>query len=66
MSEAERKALVLSGLSHRYQDYKIVKSMHPAKIYDVHIQTGFSIYFIQKCRKICGKNQTNKDHDSRI
>jgi len=58
MTEVERNALILSGLSQRYEDYKTVKSMRPATIYDVHIRTGFSIYFIQKCRKICGKKQT--------
>lgn len=54
MTQPERIALIKAGISWRYQDYQKVIKLHPATIHDIRAETGFSVYFITKCREIAG------------
>ena len=61
MTDAERKSLILAGISARYQDYKQVKKMSDLTIWEIQAETNFSVYFITKCRKIAGWKRQKKD-----
>ena len=61
MTDAERKSLILSGISARYQDYKQVKKMSDLTIWEIQAETNFSVYFITKCRKIAGKQKKKNE-----
>lgn len=61
MTDAERKLLILAGISARYEDYKQVKKMSDSPIWEIQAETNFSVYFITKCRKIAGWKRRKKD-----
>lgn len=62
MDKNEKIALIKAGISHRHEDYERVKAMANEPLCRIEIETGFSQYFITKCRKIAGwtrrKNET--------
>jgi len=42
MTDAERKSLILAGISARYEDYKNVKKMSDLTIWEMHAKTNLS------------------------
>lgn len=54
MTDHEKTALVKAGISTRHEDYQRVKEIKDKPLYHIEIQTGYSRYFITKCRKIAG------------
>lgn len=61
MSQKEKNALILAGISGRYSDYQRVKEMLNETLNSIEAETGFSIYFITKCRKIAGWTRREND-----
>lgn len=60
MTDREKIALVLSGISARANDYLKVKQMQFLPLRSIQNETGFSIYFITTCRKIAGWKNKKK------
>ena len=54
MTEKEKIALILAGISHRHEQYQTVKSMSEKTISDIRAETEFSKHFITTCRQISG------------
>ena len=54
MTDHEKTALILAGISTRHEDYKRVKEIKDKPLNHIEIQTGYSRHFITKCRKIAG------------
>lgn len=60
MTPSEKIALVLAGISARYTDYLRVKAMQKKPLREIQSETGYSIAFIAKCRKIAGWRRGRK------
>lgn len=54
METPEKIAIIKAGISHRHEDYERVKAMANEPLRRIEGETGFSIHFITKCRKIAG------------
>lgn len=60
MSQKEKNALILAGISDRHSDYQKVKEMLNQTLRSIEAETGFSRHFITKCRKIAGWTRREK------
>lgn len=60
MTPSEKIALVLAGISARYADYLRVKALKNKTLRQIESETGYSIAFITKCRKIAGWRRGEK------
>lgn len=60
MTPTEKIALILAGISTRYADYLRVKALQNKTLRQIEGETGYSIAFIVKCRKIAGWRRVEK------
>ena len=54
MTEYEKIALIAHGISSRVEHYERVKELQNKPLRHIETETGYSLHFITKCRKIAG------------
>jgi len=55
MSDEEKKALIMAGISPRFEQYQQVKEMRSLPMREIDRRTRFGLHFIKQCLTICGK-----------
>lgn len=60
MPKHEKINLILSGISHRLNDYEQVKQIQNLPLREIEARTGFTISFIRKCREVGGWRRGNQ------
>ena len=61
MNDEEKKALILAGISHRYEQYLEVKPLAELPLQTISNRTGFTVHFIKQCREIAGWERPKKE-----